>query len=786
MDAVHDAEGVCHTAVEAGHVRQLETIFGEVSVTRLAYRAKGAENLYLQDAALNLPTERHSHGLRERCATEATRGSYEEAQAAIVRATGIELGKRQVEQLARRVAEDVDAFYEQAEREGGEETDALVISADAKGIVMRPDALRPATRKAATSATHKLTTRLSKGEKTNRKRMAELAVVYDCKPVPRTPADIFARAGDNKPEAPVARAKWCTASVTADAGAVIEAAFEEAERRDPEHLRPWVGLVDGNNHQIKVLRSEARRRGVEITILVDLVHVLEYLWGAAWCFFDEGDPEAEAWVKDKALAVLAGRAGIVAGAIGPKAVVAPPLATTPTTRTSWSPRTGARRSSPTIANGIAADYGFWLGDAFASGGSAGYDHKAIGITARGAWESVKRHFRELGVDVGAADFTVVGIGDMSGDVFGNGMLQSPHIKLVAAFDHRHIFLDPQPDPADSFEERQRLFRLPRSSWADYDPALISDGGGVHQRTAKAIPLSPPVQQLLGLEAPTLTPNELIRAILRAPVDLLWKGGIGTYVKARRERNTEVGDKTNDAVRVDAVELRCRVVAEGGNLGFTQAARVEHACDGGRVNTDAIDNSAGVDCSDHQVNLKILLDRVVAEGDMTEKQRNVLLAEMTDEVAGLVLRDNYLQNQALSFVRAVSSWAFDLSARYLRALELHGKLDRAAESLPNEEELAERRAAGRGFTGPELAVLMAHSKITLYEELLASDVPDDPYYTTTLERYFPTPLRARLRDAVHAHPLRREIVASCLANDVVNRGSPTFVFVLHEERWRLRP
>jgi hypothetical protein len=321
VDAVHDAESVCHTAVEAGHVRQLETIFGEVSVTRLAYRAKRRENLYLQDAALNLPTERHSHGLRERCAIEATRGSYEEAQAAIVRATGVELGKRQVEGLAHRVAEDVDAFYEQTEREGAPETDALVISADAKGIVMRPDALRPATRKAATSATHKLTTRLSKGEKTNRKRMAELAVVYDCQPVPRTPADIFARDGDNKPEAPIARAKWCTASVTADVGAVIEVAFDEAERRDPEHLRPWVGLVDGNNHQIKVLRAEARRRGVKITILVDVVHVLEYLWGAAWCFFDEGDPEAEAWVKEKALAVLDGRAGVVAGAIGRKATM---------------------------------------------------------------------------------------------------------------------------------------------------------------------------------------------------------------------------------------------------------------------------------------------------------------------------------------------------------------------------------------------------------------------------------------------------------------------------------
>ena len=321
MDAVHDAESVCHTAVEAGHVRQLETIFGEVSVTRLAYRAKRSENLYLQDAALNLPTERHSHGLRERCAIEATRGSYEEAQAAIVRATGVELGKRQVEGLAAVSPKTSTPSMSKQSVKAPQQTDALVISADAKGIVMRPDALRPATTKAATSTTHKLTTRLSKGEKTNRKRMAELAVVYDCQPVPRTPADIFARDGDNKPEAPIARAKWCTASVTADVGAVIEAAFDEAERRDPGHLRPWVGLVDGNNHQIKVLRAEARRRGVKITILVDVVHVLEYLWGAAWCFFDEGDPEAEAWVKEKALAVLDGRAGVVAGAIGRKATM---------------------------------------------------------------------------------------------------------------------------------------------------------------------------------------------------------------------------------------------------------------------------------------------------------------------------------------------------------------------------------------------------------------------------------------------------------------------------------
>ena len=318
---VVDEHGDCHAAVEAGHVRKLETIFGEVTVTRLAYRAKGSQNLHLQDAALNLPTERHSHGLRERCAIEATRGSYEEAQAALARATGVEIGKRQVEGLARRAAADVVAFYQQLEREGAEETDALVISADGKGIVMRPDSLRPATRRKARSSAHKLKTRLSKGEKRDRKRMAELAVVYDCTPVPRTATDILPGEGEKRPEAPAARVKWCTASVVEDAGVVIKAAFDEAERRDPQHLRPWVALVDGNNHQIAVIRAEARRRGINIAVLVDIVHVLEYLWSAAWCFFSEGDPQAETWVKDKALAVLEGKAGLVAGAIARKATM---------------------------------------------------------------------------------------------------------------------------------------------------------------------------------------------------------------------------------------------------------------------------------------------------------------------------------------------------------------------------------------------------------------------------------------------------------------------------------
>ena len=327
---VVDEHGDGHGAVESGHVRTLETIFGEVTVTRLAYRAKGRQNLHLQDAALNLPTERHSHGLRERCAIEATRGSYEEAQAALARATGVEIGKRQVEGLARRAAGDVDAFYEHLERDGAAATDALVISADAKGIVMRPDALRPATRRKAGSSAHKLTTRLSKGEKRDRKRMAELAVVYDCTPVPRTAADILARDSDNKPDAPAARVKWCTASVVEEVGVVIKAAFDEAERRDPHHLRPWVALVDGNNHQIAVIRAEAHRRKITITVLIDIVHVLEYLWSAAWCFFAEGDPHAETWVRDKALAVLQGKAGLVAAAIARKATM---LSLSPTART---------------------------------------------------------------------------------------------------------------------------------------------------------------------------------------------------------------------------------------------------------------------------------------------------------------------------------------------------------------------------------------------------------------------------------------------------------------------
>jgi glutamate dehydrogenase len=433
-----------------------------------------------------------------------------------------------------------------------------------------------------------------------------------------------------------------------------------------------------------------------------------------------------------------------------------------------------------IANEISNEYGFWLGDAFASGGSAGYDHKKLGITARGAWESVKRHFRGLGTDVDAADFTVVGIGDMSGDVFGNGMLRSRHIKLVGAFDHRHVFLDPDPDPEASFAERERLFRLAGSSWADYDESLISAGGGAFARTAKSIDLSPEARAALGIEAESLTPNEIIRALLRAPVDLLWNGGIGTYVKAAEERHAEVGDKTNDAVRIDAEELRCRVVGEGGNLGFTQRARVAYALRGGRVCMDAIDNSAGVDCSDHEVNIKILLDAVVAEGDLTEKQRNAILTEMEDEVAALVLRDNYEQAQAIAGSAAQAGAMVEVHGRYVRSLEQAGALNRELEFLPSDEVFAERDAAGGGLTPPEFAILLSYTKIALSEELLASDLPEDPYFAAELDAYFPTLLRERYGSQIRSHPLAREITVSRVVNELVNRSGTTFVFRLRDE------
>jgi glutamate dehydrogenase len=433
-----------------------------------------------------------------------------------------------------------------------------------------------------------------------------------------------------------------------------------------------------------------------------------------------------------------------------------------------------------IANGISADYGFWLGDAFASGGSQGYDHKKMGITARGAWESVKRHFRETGVDIQAQEFTVVGVGDMSGDVFGNGMLLSPHIRLLAAFDHRHIFIDPDPDPAVSFTERQRLFDLPRSSWMDYDRERISDGGGVFDRRSKTLELGESIRKMFGIEAGRVTPNELIRAILKAEADLLWFGGIGTYVKSDAENNAEVGDRANDAVRVDASELRCKVIGEGANLALTQLGRIEFARAGGRINADFIDNSAGVDCSDHEVNIKILVDAIVADGDLTDKQRNALLAEMTDEVAQLVLRDNYLQSQAITLIEAEGASSLENQARLMRMLERQGRLDRAVEFLPNEEVLAERASARQALSRPEIATLFSYCKIWLYDQILASDLPDDRHLAVDLVRYFPAPVRQRFRDRIPGHRLRRELIATGITNSLVNRVGGTFVTEIMEK------
>ncbi|MBA0049501.1 NAD-glutamate dehydrogenase [Streptomyces sp. AJS327] len=435
-----------------------------------------------------------------------------------------------------------------------------------------------------------------------------------------------------------------------------------------------------------------------------------------------------------------------------------------------------------IANEVAGAYGFWLGDAFASGGSAGYDHKGMGITARGAWESVKRHFRELGHDTQTQEFTVVGVGDMSGDVFGNGMLASECVRLVAAFDHRHIFLDPEPDAAVSYAERRRLFELPRSSWADYDTKLISAGGGVHPRTAKSVPITPQVRAVLGLPqgVAKLTPAELMKAILEAPVDLLWNGGIGTYVKASTESNADVGDKANDMIRADGQDLRVQVVGEGGNLGLTQLGRIEYAHTGGRVNTDAIDNSAGVDTSDHEVNIKILLNAVVANGDMTVKQRNTLLAEMTDEVGALVLRNNYAQNAALANSTHQASSLLQANQRHMRQLVKEGHLDRALEFLPGDRQIKERLANGQGLTEPELAVMLAYTKITLTNELISTGLPDDPYLRWLAHAYFPKPLRERFPDEIDGHALRREIVTTLLVNDTVNTGGSTLIFRMKEE------
>ncbi|MFE5627576.1 NAD-glutamate dehydrogenase [Streptomyces virginiae] len=440
-----------------------------------------------------------------------------------------------------------------------------------------------------------------------------------------------------------------------------------------------------------------------------------------------------------------------------------------------------------IANGVAESYGFWLGDAFASGGSAGYDHKGMGITARGAWESVKRHFRELGHDTQTQDFTVVGVGDMSGDVFGNGMLLSEHIRLVAAFDHRHIFIDPTPDAATSYAERRRLFELPRSSWADYDASLISAGGGIHPRSAKAVPVTAQMRAALGIEAGVtkMTPADLMQAILKAPVDLVWNGGIGTYVKATSETHADVGDKANDAIRVNGSDVRAQVIGEGGNLGLTQLGRIEFARsgaggEGGKVNTDAIDNSAGVDTSDHEVNIKILLNAVVADGDMTVKQRNKLLAQMTDEVGRLVLRNNYAQNTALANGSAQAPSLLHAQQRFMRRLEGAGLLNRELEFLPTDRQIRELLNNGKGLTQPELAVLFAYTKITTADELIATELPDDPYLRRLLFAYFPAALGDKFSEQIDAHALRREIITTILVNDTVNTGGSTFLHRLREE------
>jgi glutamate dehydrogenase len=432
-----------------------------------------------------------------------------------------------------------------------------------------------------------------------------------------------------------------------------------------------------------------------------------------------------------------------------------------------------------IANSIALERGFWLGDAFASGGSVGYDHKKMGITARGAWEAVKRHFRELGTDIQSTDFTVIGVGDMSGDVFGNGMLLSKHIRLVAAFDHRHIFLDPNADPATGFAERERLFNLPRSSWDDYNKSLIGKGGGVFARTLKEIALSPEAKALVGCDADSLSPPALINALLKAPADLLWFGGIGTYIKAGSQSGLDVGDRANDAVRINGSEVRAKVVGEGANLGVTQLGRIEYARQGGRIDTDAVDNSAGVDTSDHEVNLKILLGGPVMRGELSQDRRNALLASMTDDVAAHVLADNYNQTLALSVAQMRGLADLDAHARMIRDLESRGRLDRAVEFLPNDAQLKALAKDGKGLTRPELCVLLAYAKLDLDAEVLASALPDDPIFSSLLTGYFPPAAVAAFPGEPERHRLRREIVSTVLINAIVNLAGPVFVLRTRE-------
>jgi glutamate dehydrogenase len=433
-----------------------------------------------------------------------------------------------------------------------------------------------------------------------------------------------------------------------------------------------------------------------------------------------------------------------------------------------------------IANQISAEHGFWLDDAFASGGSAGYDHKKMGITARGAWEAVKRHFREIDIDIQSTPFTTLGVGDMSGDVFGNGALLSRQMKLIAAFDHRDILIDPNPDPERSFAERQRLFLLPRSSWQDYDKTLISAGGGLFSRQLKSIPVSEQMRTMTGLTAAAVTPHQLIHALLKSEVDLLWLGGIGTYVKATEESASDVGDRANDALRINAADLKAKVVGEGANLGVTQKGRVEFARRGGRINTDAIDNSAGVNSSDMEVNIKIPLGAAEQAGTISREQRNELLAGMTDDVAALVLRNNYMQTLSLSLAVARGTEETGYAILLMHQLEKRGLLDREIEGLPTDQEIKARDARREGLTRPEFAVLLAYAKIALHQDLLESNVPDDEYLSRELERYFPQKIIQRHGGEIRQHRLKREIVARMLSNSMINRGGPGFVARLQSE------
>ncbi len=433
-----------------------------------------------------------------------------------------------------------------------------------------------------------------------------------------------------------------------------------------------------------------------------------------------------------------------------------------------------------IANSISSEYNFWLGDAFASGGSVGYDHKKMGITARGAWESVKRHFREMGIDCQTTDFTCVAIGDMAGDVFGNGMLLSKHTRLQAAFNHMHIFIDPNPDAASSHAERERLFALPRSSWEDYDASLISSGGGIFNRSAKSITLSPEMKKMLGTKKASLTPNELIRALLTMQVDLIWNGGIGTYVKAKSETDAQVGDRANDAVRINGGELKAKMFGEGGNLGLTQLGRIEFAQNGGRINTDFVDNVGGVDCSDNEVNIKILLNQLVNEGELTKKHRDQLLYDMTDDVSEIVIKDCYRQTLTISITELKGVSLVKEQLRFIHELEKSGKLDRDLEFLPNDEEIAERQAKGRGFSRPELAVLVAYGKMILKEQFAIKAIDQNPYYTPLLIEAFPPKLQKKYAKHIQLHPLRKEIIATKLANEVVNDMGLNYVVRMREE------